>query len=75
MKRAAGFTFIELLVTAALVTVAVPAWSDCIRRNEAAAEINELITSLNYVRSEAVRRNTEVSLLVGGVGRLHPSIA
>jgi type IV fimbrial biogenesis protein FimT len=66
MKRTNGFTFIELMVTIALVavitTVAVPAWSDFIRRNQAAAETNELITSLNYTRSEAVRRNTEVSL-------------
>ncbi len=66
MKGASGFTLVELMVVLVLVTmvatVAVPAWSEFVRHNEAAAETNELITSLNYARSEAVRRNTEVSL-------------
>lgn len=61
-----GFTVIELLVTisvmAILLAVAVPSFWTFIQSNRVTAQANELVTALNYVRSEAINRGEIVSL-------------
>ena len=61
-----GFTLIELMVAIAVVaivlTMGVPSFERVIERNQLTANINELVASLNYARSEAVRRNQRVSI-------------
>jgi type IV fimbrial biogenesis protein FimT len=53
-----GFTVIELIVTVAvaaiLVSIAVPAVQNMIRDNSITAATNQLVTSLNYARNEAL---------------------
>ena len=61
-----GFTLVELLVAIAVaaivLTLGVPSFERVIERNQLTANINELVASLNYARSEAVRRNQRVSI-------------
>jgi type IV fimbrial biogenesis protein FimT len=66
MKQTQGFTLIELMVTlsvaAILAVVAVPAMQDFVTRNRLAALNNELMTAINYARSEAIKRGATVSV-------------
>lgn len=61
-----GFTLIELMITVAIVgillVVAIPSFSQTIRNNRLTTNINELVASLNFARSEAVKRNYAVSV-------------
>lgn len=63
-KQASGFTLLELMVIIAIVGVllamAIPSFSDMIRNNRLTTYSNELVTSLNIARSEALKRNQHV---------------
>ncbi len=72
-KSASGFTLLELIVAisiASILTVlAIPSFSDMMRNNRLTTYANELVTSLNLARSEAVKRSVVVSVRkVGGAG-------
>jgi len=61
-----GFTFIELMlsltVAAILFAAAVPSLTSFIQNNRSAAQINELHASLSLARSEAIKRNNNISI-------------
>lgn len=61
-----GFTLIELLVTltvaAILLGVAVPNFSAFLQNNRLTSQANDFVTLLNYARSEAVKRNSSVTV-------------
>ena len=61
-----GFTVIELLViltvAAILFSAAIPNLTPFVQNNRSAAQINELQTALSLARSEAVKRNNNVSV-------------
>jgi type IV fimbrial biogenesis protein FimT len=63
---ASGFTLIELMVTVAVMavvlTLGVPAFRDTVRNNALAATTNEFIATLNFARSEAVKRGVYVTV-------------
>lgn len=67
-----GFTLIELMVTMSvaviLAAVAVPSFVDFIRNLRSATVANDLVTSLNSARSEAIKRNATVRLCPGASG-------
>jgi type IV fimbrial biogenesis protein FimT len=59
-----GFTLIELLVTITiagiLLSIAIPSFTSVIRKNRLTTINNEFVTSLNFARSEAVKRGVSV---------------
>jgi type IV fimbrial biogenesis protein FimT len=61
-----GFTLIELMVTILLLAIllgfAVPSFRSLIQNNRLTTHANDFITSMNYARSEAVKRGVQVSV-------------
>lgn len=64
MKRIHGFTLIELMVTLAiaaiLLTMGVPSFVTLIKDNRLTAQVNEFVASVNYARSEAIKRGLSI---------------
>jgi type IV fimbrial biogenesis protein FimT len=61
-----GFTLIELLITitiaAIVLGIAIPSFSSTIASNRLTTSANELVTALNFARSEAVKRGMQVTV-------------
>ena len=68
MKMCRGFTLLELMVTIAvlaiLTTIAVPNFRDLVQNNRVTTQANELVTALNFGRTEAVKRGRPVAVLI-----------
>ncbi|MEN8131094.1 MAG: GspH/FimT family pseudopilin [Pseudomonadota bacterium] len=66
MKHSTGVTLIELMIAVALfaivLTLGVPSFQKVIENNSLATRLNILVTTLNYARSEAVKRGKRVSV-------------
>lgn len=66
MRRRRGFTLIEMLATigvmAILATLAAPSFLEIAERNRLVTYANDLISSINITRSEAIRRALPVTL-------------
>ncbi|MDP3843384.1 MAG: GspH/FimT family pseudopilin [Oxalobacteraceae bacterium] len=65
-NRSHGFTLVELLVTIAvlgiLMAIALPNYQQFILNTRMTTQANEFLTMLNLTRSEAVKRNTRVTM-------------
>lgn len=68
-----GFTVIELLITvlvaSVLLTLAVPNFQQALETNRVATRTNELISTLQLARTQAVKRADTVSLCGSGGGQ------
>jgi type IV fimbrial biogenesis protein FimT len=62
----AGFTIIELMVALAmaaiLVAIAIPSFRETMARNRIVTQSNEFVGAVNLARSEAITRNTNVTV-------------
>jgi type IV fimbrial biogenesis protein FimT len=65
-----GFTLVELMITVAIVgivaSIGVPSFQEMLNQNRASSLANELATSLNLARSEAIKRGAQVSVCKSG---------
>jgi type IV fimbrial biogenesis protein FimT len=65
-ERSYGFTLVELLVTvtvvAVLLAMAWPSYQQFVADSRVTGQANEFLTALNLARSEAVKRNTTVTM-------------
>ena len=66
MKSGRGFTLLELMVTLAvaaiLIAVGAPALTSTVRQNRAVSEANNLVSLLTLARSEAIKRNRQITM-------------
>lgn len=66
MKKYSGFTLIELMVAlavvAVLISVGLPKMSVFFKGNRMVTNANDLLAGLHIARSEAIKRNTRVSI-------------
>ncbi len=66
MTKKRGFTLVELMITLAvsaiIVTVAVPSFASFIRSQRASTQANDLLVSLTFARSEALKRGVPISV-------------
>lgn len=71
-KYSTGFTLIELIITIAIVgivmSIAIPSFTQTIRNSRLTTNVNQLVTSLNLARSEAIKRGQPVTVLRSGAG-------
>jgi type IV fimbrial biogenesis protein FimT len=62
----AGFTLIELMITIAIAAIvlglAIPSFTSTIASNRLTTGANELVTALNFARSEAIKRGIQVTV-------------
>ena len=66
MKKNSGFTLVELLVTVAvlaiIIAVGLPQMSVFFKGNRMVTNANELLAGLHVARSEAIKRNSRVTI-------------
>jgi len=71
VKAQQGFTLIELLTTVIiagiLLAIAVPSYQEFIRKNHTITQTNNLVSSLNLARSEAIKRGIQVTVRRKGI--------
>jgi type IV fimbrial biogenesis protein FimT len=69
-KASRGFTLIELLITLTvaviLATVAVPAYTNFIANQRVKTASQALFASLTFARSEAIKRNRDITVTRAG---------
>ena len=64
--NAKGFTLIELIIVSSIIAIlaslVVPSFSDIIRRQQVSGEANVLFSLVHLARSEAIKRNSVVTI-------------
>lgn len=70
ISRSLGVTLAELMITIAIVAIvtaiAIPNFTQIIRKNRLTTHINELIVFLTFARTEAIKRNEAITIRTTG---------
>ncbi len=70
MESSKGFTLVELMIVIALIaivsTIAVPSYQAMMQNGRETSARNSLVGALQWARSEAIVRRTEVSVTTNG---------
>lgn len=70
MKKYSGFTIIELLITVSvvgvLIAIAMPNYNSFVKNNCLTTTTNNLVTSMQIARSEAIKRRTDIGVYTAG---------
>lgn len=65
-KKNNGFTLVELIITMVilgiLTMIAIPSFRNFTRSSQVTSAVNDLVSALNFARSEALTRGTEVTV-------------
>jgi type IV fimbrial biogenesis protein FimT len=68
----AGFTLIELMVTLSIVALllglATPSFTAFFKDNRISTQVNEFVSSLNFARSESIKRGVRITLCKSNTG-------
>jgi type IV fimbrial biogenesis protein FimT len=71
-RAQSGFTLIEAMIAIAVMTVlvaiAVPSYQEASLRSQLRAAANDLVASVHLARSEAIKRNTPVTMCASSDG-------
>ncbi|PKM43219.1 MAG: pilus assembly protein [Gammaproteobacteria bacterium HGW-Gammaproteobacteria-1] len=66
MKNVRGFTLVELIITLAVMAIAlalaIPSFQTLFENNRTTTQANELVAAMNLARSEAIRIGASVSV-------------
>jgi len=66
MKKAAGFSVIEVVITLAVgaiaLTIAIPSYTNLVKGNRLTSHANMFVTAMTLARTEALRRQTIVTV-------------
>ena len=71
VKQSQGFTLVELMVTVAVIgmaMIAVPSMTALINNSRVKGQTEELVASLQLARAEAIRRNARVTICASSDG-------
>jgi len=72
MKRAIGFTLIELMVTllvaGILIAVAVPSFQDATLGSKLGSIANTVVATVNIAKGEAIKRNAVIKMCASSTG-------
>lgn len=72
IKVQQGFTLIELIITlviaGVLLSIGIPSFNSFLKNNQLTTQINELVTSINLTRSEAIKRGLSSTICKSNTG-------